>query len=417
MDHFAALSPEVRHLIFSCLDPASVKNATLVSKSWRAILEDASGKFWKWAVLQSDRIKSTEDREKFLQASRLPLVSEFRIGSGTEVWILSALLEGIADGITVRLKKLELNIVGAVCPSLMSRAVLKLEECLIYGGQSAQLQAILTGIQDSTNTSLKSLTLGSRSLPAPLPQVAPGILAGAAVKLEELDIWSQLSSVQLEVIFTRIAGSQDSKLRKLTYYQTADLSGMDPDDLSQAFIKLETVGLIGFWVKLSPDQVLSLFSRIRESPLSDLRLIELHLNTSDVSLVPPEVFAGALSRLETVEFSLPSGVPRAHLEALFMLMEEAGGSKLKQLRFCFTDLSSVSPEILVGIIQRLERVVVWGGVMTADQVTTILTMLKENQQGRLKDIWIDGPRFDGSVSPALLQQAKLNTAVMIDLNI
>ena len=106
-------------------------------------------------MLQSDRIKSTEDREKFLQASRLPLVSEIRIGAGTEIWILSAFLQGIADGITVRLKKLKLDIVVAVCPSLMSRVVLKPEEVVITGVQSAQIQAILTGIQDSTNTSLK----------------------------------------------------------------------------------------------------------------------------------------------------------------------------------------------------------------------------------------------------------------------
>jgi len=121
----------------------------------------------------------------------------------------------------------------------------------------------------------------------------------------------------------------------------------------------------------------------------------------DVSLVPPEVFAGALSRLEKVVFEFESGVTRAQLEALFMLMfsqQEAGGSKLKILGIAYTDLSSVSPEILVGAIQRLERVVVVRGLMTAEQITAIFIMLKENQQGRLKEIWIYSLRFDGSVS-------------------
>ena len=55
------------------------------------------------------------------------------------------------------------------------------------------------------------------------------------MKLEELKIEFQPSPVQLEAILTRIAGSQDSKLRKLVtnnqyrikhLAQTVDLSGM-----------------------------------------------------------------------------------------------------------------------------------------------------------------------------------------------
>jgi len=119
---------------------------------------------------------------------------------------------------------------------------------------------------------LKKMTLSSDT--TSLTHLSPGIVAGAAVKLEELEIRSQLLSVQLEAILTRGAGSQDSKLRKLVTisYQTADISGMDPDILSQVLIKLETVGdLVGLKVKLSPDQVLALFSRIRESPVSTVQ--------------------------------------------------------------------------------------------------------------------------------------------------
>ena len=41
---------------------------------------------------------------------------------------------------------------------------------------------------------------------------------------------------------------------------------MDPEILSQALVKLKIVGYRVFLVKLSPDQVLALFSRIAESP-------------------------------------------------------------------------------------------------------------------------------------------------------
>ena len=85
--------------------------------------------------------------------------------------------------------------------------------------------------------------------------------------------------------------------------------------------------------------------------------------------------------------------------------EEAGESKLKQLKFCGIDLTSVSPEVLVGAIQSLEKVEFWRGKMTMDQINAILTMLKGNQQGRLKYVVIYRPSIlGGSVSPALLQQ-------------
>ena len=160
------------------------------------------------------------------------------------------------------------------------------------------------------------------------------------------------------------------------------------------------------WTHSSIPSSAHLFSRIRESP--DLRLTELSIDW-DVSLVPPELFAGALSRLESVEFWSVSRVTPSQLESLHMLMisqqEEAGESKLKQLKFCGIDLTSVSPEVLVGAIQSLEKVEFWRGKMTMDQINAILTMLKGNQQGRLKYVVIYRPSIlGGSVSPALLQQ-------------
>ena len=97
-----------------------------------------------------------------------------------------------------------------------------MQEFVVIGGLSAQLQAILTGIQDSTNTTgLKSLTVQSGSLVL----VSPDVLAGAAVKLEKLEVRrSRLSSVQLEAILARVAATQDSRLREFNYDQVADLT-------------------------------------------------------------------------------------------------------------------------------------------------------------------------------------------------
>ena len=81
-------------------------------------------------------------------------------------------------------------------------------------------------------------------------------------------------SIQVEAILARVAGSLDSKLRKLHCgYLRPVMSGMDPKTLSEALMKLETVG------GLSTGQVLSLFSQISEYP--DLRLSELRRRSED----------------------------------------------------------------------------------------------------------------------------------------
>ena len=273
-------------------------------------------------------------------------------------------------------------------------------------------------VSEGKTRQLKKIIVSSPS--DSLDQLSPGIFAGAAVKVERLELLSMPSSVQLEAILSRIAGSQDSKLRKLSCYgwSRADISGMDPEILSQALIKLKTVDDLFLFVHLSPGQYLSLFSRIREAP--NLKLAKLQLYW-DVALVPPEVFTGALSRLETVVFRPCTRVTPSQMESFFLMLfshqVEAGGStlKLKRLKFYVNDLTSVSPEVLIGAIQRLEDVAFYSSRMTVEQITAILTMLKNNQQGRLKHIEIISlPDF---VSPTLLQQARLNTNVRVDVNI
>ena len=328
---------------------------------WESTILSNSGKFWRWAVLRVNPGLYPSQADDLLTSSILSKVPEIRIFPNTGPDIVESLLQVVSEGKAPKLKKITVSLATAS-----------------------------------------------------LSQLSPEILAGAAVKLERFS--ARLSSVQNEAILTRSATTQDSRLRELSCYQMAEMPGMDPEILSQALVKLEIVGYRGFLVKLSPDQVLALFSRIRESP--DLRLTELEIYL-DVSMVPPELFAGALSRLETVRFRPWSRVTPSQLESLFMLMisnqqEEAGESKLKQLKFCGIDLTSVPPEVLVGAIQSLEKVEFWPGKMTMDQINAILTMLKGNQQGKLKYVVIDRPSIlGGSVSPTLLRQARLNTSLEI----
>ena len=177
--------------------------------------------------------------------------------------------------------------------------------------------------------------------------VTPAILAGAAMKLETL--MTCLSRDQMEAIFIRIVATEDSRLRELVNWVPVNISSLDPEVVAGALIKLETVGP-QLSYSLSAGHLTALFSRISQAPV--LRLTRLDVFRKDLSLVPPEVLTGAIQKLEVVEF--------------------------------------------------------WWGKMTREQTTAILTLAKERRLGKIKNIRIyhvDGMR---SVSPSLLQEARLN---------
>ena len=275
-------------------------------------------------------------------------IPHFRPGKDTVV----SLLKFIRDGVTVNLKKLTIGdgSLNNINPGLVSRALLKLQDCIIYGAQPGQVQAIFAGIKDSASISLRNLDLIYQDL-----ELAPDMVAGVAMKLETLK--ARFSSAQVEAIITRLAASEDSRLRQLEIYwpDTVNISSLDPEVVAEALTKLEMVER-SLCHCLTAGQVSTLFSRIHHSP--DLRLRHL------------------------------------------------------QLRMC--NISHLSPLVLIGAIQRLETFDIVYGRMTAEQATAILTMVKENKLGRIKNIKIFRVPGISSVSPSLLQEARLNSALVWD---
>ena len=282
--------------------------------------------------------------ESLLKSRVMTLVPEIVIirGPGSDLHLI---LEFIRDGFPVQLKKLTIyRGLANIDPGLLSSVVLKLEDCTIRGFKPGQLEVILAGIRDSTDTSLRHLDLGD-VFPV---WVGPDIVAGATMKLETLK--AGLSRPQLEAVITRLAATEDSRLRDL--------------DL------------------------------VYGGPVNFLSL-------------DPEVVAGALTKLETVRPQLSYHLSAGHLTALFSRICQAPVLRLTELDY-YKDLSLVPPEVLTGAIQKLEGVEFFGGRMTEEQATAILTLAKEERLGRIKTITIDSVAGMESVSPALLQEARLN---------
>ena len=323
---------------------------------WRDTILSDSGKFWRWAQLRVDPGLYPSQAEDLLSSSLLYLVPEIVISPSTSPDVVMPLLEAVSEGKTPKLKKLNIRCLALnrIDSTLVSRAVVQVQECVI------------TGVR--------------------------------------FHLWN---------ILDRIATAQESKLRELAFHGDVGMFGTNPSTLAEALVKLKSIGYDLGSLDLSSGQINSLFSQIRDS--QDLRLKELHPYWN-VSMVPPEMFARAVSRLERVTLGSWTGVTAGQLETLFQMLisqqEEAGQSTLRELMLSSTDLSSVSPEVLVGAIQSLETVDFWSGKMTAEQITAILTMLKDNRQERLKKLEIIGPEVGGGVSPTLLQEARLNNALI-----
>ena len=253
--------------------------------------------------------------------------------------------------------------------------------------------------------------------PTSLTNVSPEILAQAAVKLKGLEFQSMPSSVQIQAILTRIATTQNSNLQQFLCSQMADMLVMNPAILSQALVKLKTLGYNGFLIKLSAGQGLALFSQVRDSP--HLRLSELRLYW-DVSTVPPQLFSNALSRLETVKFCSTSRVTPSQLDFLMMMISHPNQfreSKLKHLAFYDINLTTISPPKIVEAFKKLEKVEIFAGRMTVNQITEILLMLRGNQQKKLKNIRIFNPILNGSVSPTIHQDTNLHSSVNISITL
>lgn len=308
-------------------------------------------KYWQWARVIVDTERYPEQQDGLLKSKLIGLAPKIWAGYNTGLDILKPLLKFIDEDNTPRLKKLTfsgaLDLVN-IDPGLVSSALLQVEWCNIPVAAAEHCEAILAGIRDSNNARLRHLVLYWES---EISEVAPDLVAGAAMKLETFH--APLSRPQLEAIFTRLAATQDSRLRRLRS-NSYDISSLDPGTLAGGLVKLNEV-VVGedHSYCLSADQVTALLSGIRDSP--EVRLSKLHFFEKDLSQLPTELLVEALQKLEEVKFS--------------------------------------------------------EGKMTAAQFTAVLTMVKEGRMGRIKKIvfnWVTGMR---SVSPALLKQAKLNKAL------
>jgi len=182
-----------------------------------------------------------------------------------------------------------------------------------------------------------------------------------SMKLEVLKVRNtRLTPQQVEALY---AGLSTSSRLKVLDIECNRLSSVDPDVLAAVVNKLETT-VMGS--DLTPLQATAIFTGMAESS----KLKDFGVPANNFSSVDAGILARAVTKLERADLDCTLLTPR-QVEAIFAALDTT--SQLKSLHMCIVSLSSVDPDVLARVVNRLEKVEMWDAQLTGQQLTSILT--------------------------------------------
>ena len=139
-------------------------------------------------------------------------------------------------------------------------------------------------------------------------------------------------------------------------------------------------------------QVNLLWQEMKESS----QLNSLNITGINLSSVEPEMLASIVNKMEKVNLWY-SKLTTQQVTVLCQVMKE--NSQLKSLHLGWNNLSSVEPELLASGLSKCENLNVWNTKLTTEQVTALYKVLKMNNP--LKCLNLEGNSLSG-VEPHLL---------------
>lgn len=320
-----------------------------------------------------------------------------------------SLLAKIRDAEEMTLKQLDIqgNYLNPVDPAVMASAISKLETVILRGSSLAtrHLEPIFTAIAQG-DLPLKHLDIGDNDCPKP----DMNLMASALCKLETAVIsLMDFEPTEVDTILTTIRDTDSIALKNLDLRDT-ELTEVQNGLMASAFSKLETVSLLGS--RLSPFHIESILTAVRngDTKLKSLDLgKQTHWNVQDLD---PELFAGAVCKLETACFFACEVTPQ-QMKALFAAINEE--CQLKNLDLGGNCMSSLEPELIASAVTKMERCFLMATEMTGDQINTLLKqILEQTSLKSLRFSWAEGGDED------LVKQAKgvveYLDVVVIDFN-
>ena len=271
------------------------------------------------------------------------------------------------------------------------------------------LENILTAVLDGRSQLKKLEVTGDldMSVYVDLSSTDLKLLSQALVRLEEFSF--RCSSDLITNLFTKIANSSIMKLKRLNL-RLMKCSDVPPELFAVALLRMETVVLDNFAGIISEDQISHLFTKINSSELMRLRKLELPFVS--ISHISPDIISHAVVNLETFIVHHNCNLTAAQLTSIFTKLSAVKDHKLRSLQLKRTDLTSVPTDSLVEGISGLERVDLAWARLTTEQLTGIYRRVADRKCSRLRKIWLVGNDFN-DVPQDLRVRAKLNQSVLM----
>ena len=393
-------NPVILQNIFGFLSPAELKCAALVCRTWCHVLQ--LPRFWSWAAvsLNKENFRERTDSRRFRSIRRVLIgfdVSEVE-------WRSLFLTARCRNMRSLSLSRADLS---SVSPGLLSRAAVRLErvECRHTFLSSLQISALFSEILETRPLTLRTLKLAHTSLAS----VPPSVLARAVVRLEEFPLLSSanLSTEQINCVLGEIEASQEVRLRKVRFHHL-DLSSVPPHVFSQAVLRLEDVDL--YASHLTEQQIETLLVKIGSSEQVEVRSVRVVSKEASSPLllhVSPAVLAQALVRLETVNITNFILSPEQG-KAVFKAVVSCPGLKLSRLTIVaglYLLFAKRCEDYLAGALARLETVNILGVCFKPKVATAICQKIVVNEKLKLKSLKLWKSQ-DFPVSDELLKKVK-----------
>ena len=380
-------------------------------------------KFWRWAIL-------TVDSNNFLevqQSQRVNIVPEIiissdnpdgsHIPSSSMLAILGNLFAAVVDG-SSHLKSLKLMCsedLWALDPELLSQALIRLEEfnfcsySTFNPFSTTQLVSLLTAIDQTNDLKLKVLKIPNEN--NDFSGVPTEVRVAAIVKLKETNIPSGSVAQRL---FTKIAESPVVNMKKIDPSRTDMFNSIPPDLFAEALVRIETVDKItgSFIHRLAcREQVESLLRKIASTEI--LTLQRLSLSRVDLAHISPLVVSQAVVKLKTLSVKLSlDGLAGAFFQGIGDCLD----LRLSRLGVKEEDLSSVESRVLVGAITRLEKVSLYKCLLTTTQLTDFFSTISVSEDHSLKFLRLRYINLR-SVPPELLVTALMSGLKEVDFKL
>jgi len=236
--------------------------------------------------------------------------------------------------------------------------------------------------------------------------VSPNLIGTAISRLRKANLaLNSLSSAQVESIL-RESLTKTSHLSNLNL-QDVDLSNVDAEILGKAVAGMIKVDLSS--TRLTETQCTVLLNHCAGS--STLRNLRLGMN-ENIGLVHPDILAKAVVKLVNLDIS---GRTKEHSATLLQAM--LNNSSLKAVNFKLNDMSSVPVEVFAEAVSSLEKADLWGCNISEEQCEALMDRCI--QKGRTKFFNFGGNNLGqkrnmelGDISQEIVERVKKNTKIV-----